>query len=133
MKVKYIAISAFLILSAAYFSENTSASGSSTMTSSSDIVPYTSPFNYTKEEVKSIVEMIIEDKTGMDVRNLPNDTYLVKDLGIDSLGMVEIIIECENFFQISFNEADALQYDYTIGQFVEMIWHFCTSDGDYNG
>lgn len=57
------------------------------------------------------------------------------DLGLDSIGMIQLIIECERFFGIKFNEADALKYshEFTFKSFSEVIIHFCESDGDYVG
>ncbi len=59
----------------------------------------------------------------------------MEDLGLDSLDILQLIWECEEFFNIRFNEADALYYSslYTVDSFTDIIYHFCQSDGDYKG
>lgn len=66
---------------------------------------------------------------------IPDDEPLLEDLGLDSFDMLQLILECEEFFGISFNEADALYYSslYTVDSFTDVIYHFCQSDGDYKG
>ncbi len=66
---------------------------------------------------------------------IQDDMLLMEDLGLDSFDMLQLILECEGFFGISFNEADALYYSslYTVDSFTDVIYHFCQSDGDYKG
>lgn len=66
---------------------------------------------------------------------IPDDELLLEDLGLDSFDMLQLILECEGFFGISFNEADALSYArlYTVEILTDVIYHFCQSDGDYKG
>jgi acyl carrier protein len=43
------------------------------------------------------------------------------DLGLDSLDVVEIIMEVEKRFEILIPDEDILDWDLTVGQFVEVI------------
>lgn len=44
--------------------------------------------------------------------------------------MFQLIVECKSFFEIDFNEADALYYShiYTFALFSDMIIRFCYSN-----
>lgn len=133
MKIKYITLAAFIMMSMAAANE-TKATG---VTDSPSIIHAIdiSPYNYSREEVKEVVKMIIADIRNIEESSIQDDMLLMNDLGLDSLDMLELILECEEFFGISFNEADALYYFsiYTVDSFTDVIYHFCQSDGDYNG
>lgn len=87
-----------------------------------------------KTEVKIIVVSIIADEIGCNPSALQGEELLI-DLGIDSLGMLNIIWETQDFFQIEFNIEDALiNFDMmTVDTYVDIVYHFCLSDGDYTG
>lgn len=59
------------------------------------------------EGIKSKVIKIISEKLGKDVSDVKIDAHLVKDLGLDSLDTVEIIMEFEKEFNISIPDEEA--------------------------
>ncbi len=133
MKIKYITLSAFIMMSMAAANESkaTSVSNPPIVIQNTD----KSPYNYSREEVKAEIKTIIAEICGIQEGGIPDDELLLEDLGLDSFDMLQLILECEGFFGISFNEADALYYSslYTVDSFTDVIYHFCQSDGDYKG
>ncbi len=133
MKIKYITLAAFIVMSMAAANEAKAAD----VTDSPSIIRAidTSPYNYSRGEVKEVVKMIIADIRDIEESSIQDDMLLMEDLGLDSLDMLELILGCEEFFDIRFNEADALYYSsiYTVDSFTDVIYHFCQSDGGYNG
>ncbi|HVS69643.1 MAG TPA: SUMF1/EgtB/PvdO family nonheme iron enzyme [Phycisphaerae bacterium] len=59
------------------------------------------------EEVQARVREIVARGAGMPVRKLRMDHALVQDLNLDSLAFVELIMEIEDAFGLSFPDADA--------------------------
>lgn len=137
MKLKYMTIAAFSVLMMATAKESTSAtiSGSGL----NPIISYNvdkSPYNYNRLEVKEVIKIIISDLREFEEgTEILDDALLMADLGLDSLDMLQLVIECQNFFDIDFNMADALSYSaiYTVDIFTDVIYHFCNSDADYKG
>ena len=77
--------------------------------------------NMTREEVKqSFIELIRPAAKGFDPNSINDTTSLVADLGINSLRVVDIVLEVEDKFGI---EIDSTSMDrfYTIGGAVDMI------------
>ena len=95
MRIKYITLATFFALSLPTFNESKAAASASF----GDITPQSrvSPFNYNKTEVKIIVVSIIADEIGCNPSALQGEELLI-DLGIDSLGMLNIIWETQDFF-----------------------------------
>ena len=62
------------------------------------------------DNIKSIVNSIIQDKMKVitDLDNIAEDTQLMTDLGIDSIKMLELIVDLEDSLdiQIDDNELD---------------------------
>jgi len=54
----------------------------------------------TKEKILSI----IEDKTGIDQNEISDSTRFIKDLGMDSLDLVELTMELESQFNITIDD-----------------------------
>lgn len=55
------------------------------------------------------VKEILSDIVGID--NFHESSYLIKDLGIDSLGLVTLLIEIEDSFGIKLDESDMNPFD----------------------
>ena len=110
MKIRYITVAAFLAM--AFFSEqkinalvipNNGNGGSS--------VIQTSPYYYTRNDVDGFVKSWIETEKGINISFIHNDDKLMEDLGIDSLDMFTLVIDCRNFFGLdNFNVADVLSH-----------------------
>ena len=133
MKIKYITLAAFIMLSMAATNESkaTSISNPPIVIQNTD----KSPYNYSRFEVKAVIKIMISEILDIEEGYIQDDMLLMEDLGLDSLDMLQLIWDCEEFFEISFNEADALSYArlYTVEIFTDIIYHFCQSDGDYKG
>lgn len=133
MRIKFITLSAFILLSFTNSSNRINAVAAVQTSAYLERAPYTSPFNYSRQEVEYYVKIIIAEICDINESELNSGTHLVDDLGMDSLDMYDLIIKCQDFFRIEFNIVDALGYDYTIKTFVDVVWHFCESDEDYHG
>lgn len=133
MKIKYITLSAFIMMSMAAANESkaTGVSNPPIVIQNAD----KSPYNYSRDEVKAEIKIMISEILDVEEGYIQDDMLLMEDLGLDSFDMLQLILECEEFFGISFNEADALYYSslYTVDSFTDVIYHFCQSDGDYKG
>ena len=129
MKIKFIPVAAFLVLASLASKEALAASPSSSTFASIN----TSPIDYNRDAVLAIVVYIVSDLTETAIEEIEETDLIMNDLGMSSLNMLQLIMECIDFFEINFNIADALYYSdkYTIGTFTNMIYHFCHSDEDY--
>jgi acyl carrier protein len=134
MKLKYIPLAAFLLFSTLTGGEMTLNAAPTIQIGITTSSTNGSPRDYTKEEVKELVKMAIGEILDISEYLIPDDALLMQDLGLDSIDMLELIIKCEELFSISFNEADALFYSsvFTVESFSLVIYHFCTSNSDYN-
>ena len=63
---------------------------------------------------------IIEEVTGIETHELQPEKLFVSDLDIDSLSMIEIVVQCENRFGIKIPDQDTYKMQ-TIRQLVEYI------------
>lgn len=133
MKIKYITLSAFIMMSMAAANESkaTGVSNPPIVIQNAD----KSPYNYSRDEVKAEIKIMISEILDVEEGYIQDDMLLMEDLGLDSLDMLQLVWDCEEFFEISFNEADALYYSslYTVDSFTDVIYHFFQSDVDYRG
>lgn len=131
MKIKYITLSAFIMMSMAAANESkaTGVSNPPIVIQNAD----KSPYNYSRDEVKAEIKIMISEILDVEEGYIQDDMLLMEDL--DSIDMLQLVWDCEEFFEISFNEADALYYSslYTVDSFTDVIYHLCQSDGDYKG
>ena len=74
---------------------------------------------FSKEDTQSKVVTIIAEKLSIPETNITSDVTF-KDLGADSLDIVEIIMNFEETFGIEIKDEDAEQIK-TVGQAVELI------------
>lgn len=133
MKIKYITLAAFIMMSMAATNESkaTSISNPPIVIQNAD----KSPYNYSREEVKAEIKIMISEILDVEEGYIQDDMLLMEDIGLDSIDMLQLVWDCEEFFEISLNEADALYYSslYTVDSLTDVIYHFCQSDGDYRG
>ena len=64
-----------------------------------------------KLEVKEKVLQLFHDKTGIELDRLDEDATLRKDLSIDSLDLMEILLEAEKIFKIKIEDEEAEQFE----------------------
>ncbi len=72
----------------------------------------------TKEEVRAKVVDITKEKLGVDDSRITDDVQYVKDLGADSLGLVDITMALEDAFGTSIPDED-IEKIASIGQTVD--------------
>lgn len=73
-----------------------------------------------KKELEQMIMQYVEDE----YRNveLKEDTSLIDDLGFDSIMLVELMMEIEDEFNISFDEVDELVESFdTVGKLMELV------------
>lgn len=80
--------------------------------------------SFTREDTLSKVVAIISEKLNIPSENV-SETSTFKDLGADSLDVVEIIMSFEENFGIEIKDEDAEKIK-TIGEAVDLIYKFRT-------
>ena len=58
------------------------------------------------ERQKQDINEMIAEKLGMDVEKIGNESKLEDDLGVDSLDIVELVMELEKMYDISIPDDD---------------------------
>ena len=73
-----------------------------------------------KEEIKGKIKEIIANYDGSDVSEINEQTKFADDLGLDSLDLVQVVMETEKEFiiQIPDDEAEQIQ---TVGDLVLLV------------
>ncbi len=86
-----------------------------------------------KQEVEKKVFEIIEDKLGVDKEDISLERSLCKDLGFDSLDLIEVTMEAEMKFDILFidEETKSVAYKWTVQDLVNYIIERLKSSGGY--
>ncbi len=74
----------------------------------------------TTEEILAKLGEIVNDIAGTPVENVQMDKSFVDDLDVDSLAMVEIIVECENAFGVTIPDEESKKL-VTVGDAVTFI------------
>lgn len=85
-----------------------------------------SAMSWTHDEVMQAVRRVVEEHT--DVSDLTERTELVGDLGIDSLGVMEVVADIEDEFGMTIADAE-LRDVTTLGDVVQAIEVRLRSDG----
>lgn len=70
------------------------------------------------EKLKKIMKAYLEE--GVDLENITSDTDLINDLKINSMHLVDIILDLEDEFNIEISDDDAEQM-LTVGKSIEVI------------
>jgi len=71
-----------------------------------------------QEKLKKIMKAYLEE--GIDLENITADTDLINDLKINSMHLVDIILDLEDEFNIEISDDDAEQM-LTVGKSIEVI------------
>ncbi|KAK6201420.1 mitochondrial acyl carrier protein [Scheffersomyces amazonensis] len=82
---------------------------------------YSAPAGLTREDAKERVLELLEGYDKIDAtKEIKEDASFVQDLGLDSLDVVEVVMELEHEFniQIPDNEADSIK---TVGQAIDYV------------
>ncbi len=64
-------------------------------------------------EIKQKVFQVLAEKLSMDVDKIHSDSHLVNDLGLDSLGAVEMLFELETQYDLEISNEDASKFGTT--------------------
>ena len=57
-------------------------------------------------DIKTTAYEILAELSGINIEDIKDEDHLIADLGLDSLGLVELLIESEEIFGISICESD---------------------------
>lgn len=71
-------------------------------------------------QIYAKVIQTIEDVTGVEQARLNDETELLMDLNLESLGMFEIVIELEETYDLQISDAE-IDRIHTIGDIVDFI------------
>ncbi len=71
-------------------------------------------------DIKAKVTEIIVNKLGVEESQITPEASFTKDLGADSLDSVELIMEFENEFDVSFEESDQEKIQ-TVGDVLTLL------------
>lgn len=73
-----------------------------------------------KKDVRKLVLNILSEQFDIDKERLSDDINIRSDLGADSLAIVDLMMTCEDEFEIKFSDTDIPQV-LTIGALVDYI------------
>lgn len=73
-----------------------------------------------REKLKEILEMAMGAKAQEMLENFSDDANLVKDLGLNSVGILYIVIGIEELFSITFNDVSFGDFQ-TVGDVIDYI------------
>lgn len=73
-------------------------------------------------DTREAIRQIIADEMGIDIEDITDNAHFIDDLNMDSLDYVEMIMRCEEEFEIQINEDEDEVTDHeTVGKFVAFI------------
>lgn len=75
---------------------------------------------WTEGEALEVISLLLNKTCGISEQNITADSRLVEDLNVDSLGMLEAIIEAEDEFKVSI-DAGELSPSLTIGGLIAIL------------
>ena len=74
----------------------------------------------TTEEIRSVLASIVEEVTGIPADDVQLEKSFVDDLDVDSLSMVEVVVEAEDRFGVSIPDSEVKNLK-TVGDAVSFI------------
>lgn len=75
---------------------------------------------WTKEEALEVISLLLNKTCGISEQNVTADSRLIEDLNVDSLGMLEAIIDAEDEFRVSI-DAGELSPSLTVGGLIAIL------------
>lgn len=72
------------------------------------------------EKLKDVLQMALGDKANGVLENCTEDSNLVTDLGLNSIGILYLVIAIEEFFAIQFDDVSFSDFQ-TVGDVVSYI------------
>jgi acyl carrier protein len=72
------------------------------------------------DEIESNVKRIISEQMGVGEDEITRETHFINDLNADSLDTIELIMEFEDWFEISIPDQDAEKVT-NVGQAIDYI------------
>lgn len=80
------------------------------------------------EEGKNVNDKVIQivcEQMGLDRTEISRDSNFINDLGADCLDLFELVMECEDEFEISIPDEDGEKIT-TVGQAIDYIKEHCS-------
>ena len=74
----------------------------------------------TTEDIRSVLASIVEEVTGIPADDVQLEKSFVDDLDVDSLSMVEVVVEAEDRFGVSIPDSEVKNLK-TVGDAVSFI------------
>lgn len=74
----------------------------------------------TKIEVEDIFRFLLKDLFLCDENSLRTSAHLGSDLGLDSLDLVELVMNCEREFGVTLDDPEWLRLS-TVGEWMDML------------
>jgi len=73
------------------------------------------------EEIERLCIESIAEHAGISITNVTKENKLKKDLGYDSLDIVELILDIEGIYDLQMNEKSLSTKDLTVSELIEVV------------
>jgi acyl carrier protein len=84
----------------------------------------------TRNDLAALVELIIESRLQVSSIQIKPEADLVRDLGADSLDLVELHVELENLVECSLIQPDRIAQKRTVGEIIDFLWEHLQQDAN---
>ena len=79
-------------------------------------------------DIKTKAYEILAELSGINIDDITDEDALIADLGLDSLGLVELLVETEDRFEIVLDESDMNPFDLTtVRDYIELVKKYVES------
>ena len=73
-------------------------------------------------DIKTNAYEILAELSGINIEDIKDEYTLIADLGLDSLGLVELLVETEDRFEIVLDESDMNPFDLTtVSDYIDLV------------
>ena len=73
-------------------------------------------------DIKTNAYEILAELSGINIEDIKDEDTLIADLGLDSLGLVELLVETEDRFEIVLDESDMNPFDLTtVSDYIDLV------------
>lgn len=75
----------------------------------------------TREQIKPIVIRVITKKFDLDQNEVKENSHLANDLGLDSMDLLELLMEFEKIFDIGIPDEEYDKEDLTVRMVIDLL------------